>query len=139
MGEVVVTSLVNEAMPFIRYRLGDIGNFINESCACGLPRKKVAIQGRKSAIFKTKKRRIHEFEFNNVLQKFHPYIETFRISRVEPQRMVITVTGSGFNRKIGEKIISELKTRIDPELEYNIEYAAHPERSPHGKLRGAIM
>ena len=39
-GEIVITTLNNEAMPLIRYRTGDISRFIHEPCGCGgvLPR-----------------------------------------------------------------------------------------------------
>ena len=39
-GELVITTLSNEAMPLIRYRTGHISGFIREPCACGslLPR-----------------------------------------------------------------------------------------------------
>lgn len=33
--EVVGTSLTNNYMPFIRYRIGDIGEWVNEKCPCG--------------------------------------------------------------------------------------------------------
>jgi len=35
MGEVVLTGLVNYAMPLIRYRVGDKARFSTESCPCG--------------------------------------------------------------------------------------------------------
>lgn len=34
-GELVITSLMNYAMPFIRYRIGDRGKLINSECPCG--------------------------------------------------------------------------------------------------------
>jgi phenylacetate-CoA ligase len=34
-GEIVVTSLMNVAMPLIRYRTGDRGTFLDSSCDCG--------------------------------------------------------------------------------------------------------
>ncbi len=34
-GNIIVTSLVNKAMPFIRYELGDIGVPLDETCVCG--------------------------------------------------------------------------------------------------------
>jgi len=39
-GEIVITSLRNEAMPLIRYRTGDLSRLLVEPCACGgiLPR-----------------------------------------------------------------------------------------------------
>lgn len=35
VGEVVVTSLVNYTMPFIRYRIGDMAVWAEERCSCG--------------------------------------------------------------------------------------------------------
>ena len=35
-GETVITTLNNEAMPFIRYRLGDMSRFLDEPCPCGV-------------------------------------------------------------------------------------------------------
>jgi phenylacetate-CoA ligase len=34
-GEIVVTHLDNHALPFIRYRTGDIGRLLDRPCACG--------------------------------------------------------------------------------------------------------
>ena len=34
-GEIVITTLTDRAMPFIRYRTGDISRFIPGKCACG--------------------------------------------------------------------------------------------------------
>lgn len=45
MGDILVTDLLNHAMPLIRYRIGDLGSLARGSCPCGrsLPRlEKVA-------------------------------------------------------------------------------------------------
>ena len=34
-GEIIITTLTNEAMPLIRYRTGNISRFINTPCECG--------------------------------------------------------------------------------------------------------
>src|SRR5260221_7047996 len=34
-GEIVVTGLVNDLMPLVRYRMGDAGCFLPDRCACG--------------------------------------------------------------------------------------------------------
>ncbi len=43
VGEIVITDLYNDAMPFIRYRIGDIGMLLDGDCTCGrtLPRMEV--------------------------------------------------------------------------------------------------
>ncbi|MDA4136672.1 MAG: hypothetical protein OK449_06725 [Thaumarchaeota archaeon] len=51
-GEVVVTNLMNYAMPLIRYRVGDIGVLDDRYCSCGrsLPLLK-SVEGRRSDCF----------------------------------------------------------------------------------------
>jgi phenylacetate-CoA ligase len=46
VGEIVVTSLENPAMPLIRYRTGDIGKLIASPCGCGRTAKMMEIYGR---------------------------------------------------------------------------------------------
>lgn len=50
-GEIVVTDLINDAMPFIRYRTGDLAVVATEPCPCGrgLP-VLAAVEGRVSEI-----------------------------------------------------------------------------------------
>ena len=46
-GEIVVTHLDNFAMPFIRYKLGDIGVLSDDVCTCGLTLPKIKfVEGR---------------------------------------------------------------------------------------------
>lgn len=52
-GEIVLTSLTNYAMPFIRYKIGDYSHFVeNGRCSCGLPFPVIGpIEGRKDDSF----------------------------------------------------------------------------------------
>ncbi|MGA1825497.1 MAG: phenylacetate--CoA ligase family protein [bacterium] len=46
-GELVLTTLTKEAFPLIRYRTGDITQFIDEPCSCGRTQKRMSrISGR---------------------------------------------------------------------------------------------
>jgi len=47
MGSILVTDLLNHAMPLIRYRIGDVGAWEEGTCPCGraLPRLR-SVQGR---------------------------------------------------------------------------------------------
>ena len=54
-GEILVTQLNNYAMPFIRYRIGDIGMLSDEPCPCGNDLPILAeLLGRTTATFRTK-------------------------------------------------------------------------------------
>lgn len=50
-GDILLTSFENEVMPFIRYKSGDCGFWINEPCACGRTLPKIKIEGRKVGSF----------------------------------------------------------------------------------------
>jgi phenylacetate-CoA ligase len=53
-GEIVVTTLRNEAMPLVRYRVGDRGQLSQEACRCGLPHPVLAdLQARSADMFRT--------------------------------------------------------------------------------------
>jgi phenylacetate-CoA ligase len=45
VGELVFTTLTKEALPLIRYRTGDLGAIIEESCQCGRPSVRLAQLG----------------------------------------------------------------------------------------------
>ena len=54
-GEILVTQLNNYAMPFIRYRIGDIGRLSDEVCPCGNHLPILAeLLGRTTATFRTR-------------------------------------------------------------------------------------
>jgi phenylacetate-CoA ligase len=47
VGEVVITNLVNRAMPLLRYRTGDLAAFAEGACACGRPHRALRlVEGR---------------------------------------------------------------------------------------------
>lgn len=45
-GEIVVTTLLREGMPMIRYRTGDVGNLQASRCSCGLTLDVLQLRGR---------------------------------------------------------------------------------------------
>ena len=54
-GEILITQLNNYAMPFIRYRIGDVGMLSDEMCPCGSELPILAeLLGRTTATFQTK-------------------------------------------------------------------------------------
>ena len=54
-GEILITQLNNYAMPFIRYRIGDVGLLSDEMCPCGNALPVLAeLLGRTTATFRTR-------------------------------------------------------------------------------------
>jgi phenylacetate-CoA ligase len=79
VGEVVVTSLTNYAMPLIRYRIGDMAVWAEEKCSCGRawPLLKTVI-GRVSDTFITRDgTRVHGEYFTHLIY-FRDWIQKFQ-------------------------------------------------------------
>ena len=53
-GQILCTTLDNTVMPFIRYRIGDLGKVSHSSCSCGRPLRELdQLLGRTGDIFRT--------------------------------------------------------------------------------------
>ena len=48
LGRILVTDLYNEAAPYLRHELGDIGRFVEQDCACGRALPLLEVWGRSS-------------------------------------------------------------------------------------------
>jgi phenylacetate-CoA ligase len=57
-GELVVTALFREAMPLLRYRLGDVVDVSRDPCPCGWQLPTVRVSGRASVAFEVAGRRL---------------------------------------------------------------------------------
>jgi phenylacetate-CoA ligase len=51
-GELIVTNLARRSMPIIRYQIGDVGTFLDATCACGDPNPLLRLAGRAGEDFK---------------------------------------------------------------------------------------
>jgi phenylacetate-CoA ligase len=80
-GEIVVTALHSFAMPFIRYRIGDVVVAGEPQCACGSAFGTLgAVQGRMFDYFPLADgRTLHPYELINVLGADAPWITEYRL------------------------------------------------------------
>jgi len=95
VGEVVVTSLTNYAMPLIRYRIGDMAVWAEEKCSCGRawPLLKT-VTGRVTDTFVTKDgTRVHG-EFFTHLVYFRDWIRKFQFIQEDYNLIVLLVVPS---------------------------------------------
>ena len=83
-GEIVVTNLINYAMPLIRYRIGDRGIWAKEECTCGrgAPLLKT-ITGRITDMFLTKSGDKIDGRYFNTLIFFRSWIEKYQFIQEE--------------------------------------------------------
>ena len=117
-GEIVLTTLVKEGAPLIRYRTHDISRIIPGECPCGsrFPRIDV-IQERSDDMVKFKGVNFFPKQIEEVLA-LYPEVSSeyqIRISHLEGRdtlRLYVETTGDVDFRKLGEKLEASVKSRI---------------------------
>jgi phenylacetate-CoA ligase len=131
-GEIIVTSLINYAMPFIRYRVEDVGIFSDEPCTCGrhLPRIRSVI-GRTTSVFVASDGRyIHGEYFTHLFYGVRE-IEKFQFIQKERDRFLLKIVpGHGFNESRAEQIVKRIKTTLgNVDIVTEVVRAIEPARS----------
>lgn len=112
-GTVLVTSLNALAMPFIRYRLGDISAPIGKKCSCGSPFPLIApVQGREDDMIQLPSGKLlSSFGLQFILRPFDR-IEQFRFIQKIPEHLVLQLAVQG---SLQENFISKIRADF---LEY---------------------
>lgn len=132
-GDIVVTSLTNHALPFIRYKIGDRGFFKEGRCSCGRKTKMIDITGRNSGCIRLKDGRIIEecFFYDLLLNKHGILLFRLVQEEVGSFRLKIVESKNGsFNQKIVRR---KLLKELGPAAKIKIEKVSHIPPEPSGK------
>ncbi len=109
-GTVLVTTLNVLAMPFIRYRLGDISTPISKKCSCGSPFPLIGpVQGREDDMIQLPSGKLlSSFGLQFILRPFSR-IDQFRFIQKSPEHLVLQLAIQG---SLQENFISKIKADI---------------------------
>ncbi len=135
-GRIVVTSLVNKAMPFIRYDLDDIGVPSDEQCECGrtFPLLQL-VEGRRDDFLVLPSGALVSPRKIVPLVEITPGIEEFQIiQETRDQVRILMVKDDTYSIKEEEKMIKRLKDLFREDLTIETEYTEEIPRKK-GKLR----
>jgi phenylacetate-CoA ligase len=138
MAEMVCTGFNNEAMPLIRYRVGDMAVFSNDSCNCG--RGGIIIEkiiGRVEDIVVTPDGR-HIGRLDHLFKDMLNVKEAQIIQESIESLNIHIVKRDQFNESDMQKLREEAKLRLGNGIKINISFVNHLEREPSGKLRFVI-
>jgi len=136
-GRFVISSLLNENMPLIRYDVGDRGRIILDStcnCGCGLPIID-SIDGRSNDLIVTRDGRCI-FWINPVFYNL-PLRETQVVQDVPGYIYVFYVPAPGFTKETEKIILSRFQDRLG-DMEVYLEAVEQIPRLPNGKFRAVI-
>jgi phenylacetate-CoA ligase len=137
-GELVGTSLLNRALPLVRYRTGDFATLADSECACGRHWDRFAdvegrwkqdmVVGRTGARISTTALNLHGDVFSRV--------KRYQYSQSEPGICVLRVVAApGFSEADEDAILSAYRSKVGDELEIQLEVVDDIPLTERGKLK----
>jgi phenylacetate-CoA ligase len=138
-GDLVATGLLNDAMPLVRYRIGDRGTLAadTQTCACGRTLAQLqSLEGRADdVLFTPDGRRVGRLD--TVFKADFPIREAQIVQdRVDSVRVRL-VPAPGYDAAVAAAIRRALVDRMG-EIEVRIEEVTAIERTSRGKFRAVI-
>ncbi len=107
-GDIVITSFDNEVFPFIRYKIGDRGYWIKESCSCGRTLPRLEVEGRDIFSFLLPNGQAGYFyELIYPIAKLISKIKQYQVIRHAPHRFTIRIVPGPAFQKGDHKLISD--------------------------------
>ncbi|HEY4517762.1 MAG TPA: hypothetical protein VJI74_02640 [Candidatus Paceibacterota bacterium] len=140
LGRVIITSLENEAMPFIRYDTGDLGRLLVKPCPCGRTLPLLTVEGRVANLVKLPDgKALTQFSIESIFhdetlarelsqfQIIHEKLDTFKVKIVlaDPNRRADDVLNL-LRKKLGAKFGKDVSVHL--EIVKNIEISKSGKR-----------
>ena len=118
VGEIVITTLVKEGAPLIRYRTHDLSRIIPEPCKCGSRYPRIdTIIGRSDDMMKIKGVNVFPAQIEEVLRTFPEVSSEYqiRISHLEGKdtmRIYVETTGDVDFANLSKRVAERIKSKI---------------------------
>jgi len=137
-GEIISTGLINRAMPFLRYRIGDTAIPIEGECLCGRSGKLLKrITGRVDDIIVTPDGRfISRLDF--IFKGVKGIVEAQLIQNDRATLNILVVPSNEYNVESKRHIMANLKDHLGQEMRFVIKSVDTIPRTSNGKFRYVI-
>jgi len=137
MGEIAITSLTQWAMPFIRYKNGDMGIAEGEYCACGrgLPVLKEVVGRTNDYLVTSEGQFVHNAYF---LSTFSKRTEVIRFQVVQPDRHRLEIRlecRQTITPEWLDKLKADIRARFGNDTHITVHVVDKIELTPAGKHR----
>ena len=140
-GKLLITDLVNHAMPLIRYQVGDVATFATTPCACGrgLPRL-ASVEGRDADFVLTPAGTW--ISGISLTENFAVHLDSVeQLQVVQESRTLLVVRlvpGAEFGPKTRQKAQELVLKLFGPRMRHEIELVESIPQEPSGKYRFCI-
>lgn len=141
-GEITVTGLHNFAMPFIRYRTGDIGVWSGKPCGCGQAFPVIErILGREvDFLIRKDGATLSGLALFGFLRSLTD-VRYLQVVQYEPGAVTVKVVQApDYSDLTTKRLVRELRSMFDDQMDVDVEFCEIEglERSPTGKIRQFI-
>ncbi|AFV24938.1 phenylacetate-CoA ligase [Methanolobus psychrophilus R15] len=137
-GELVITTLAKEALPLIRYRIGDITVINREECKCGRTHPRIMrVLGRVDDMLIIRGINVFPGQIEAVLMKIpqvgeHFMIVVDRVNELDVMKVQIEMTDEAFSDKVND--IMALESKVSSSLKHVLNIAVKVELVEKGSL-----
>ncbi|MDF2855429.1 MAG: coenzyme synthetase [Neobacillus sp.] len=137
IGELVVTTLLREGMPMIRYRTGDIGYLKKSECSCGCQMDVLQLRGRLESQLKINGELYSPFLLENFLMKIDGVGLWYHFIIEGNQTITIELESNPFikDEVLKGRVESEMKDLFS--IDFNVEFKEIPKT--YGKANRVIF
>ncbi|EMP55567.1 coenzyme F390 synthetase [Marinobacter santoriniensis NKSG1] len=139
-GEFLATTLINDAMPLIRYRIGDIGKIQKKTCKCG--KESYVIEklfGKSGAVVVSGEKKVP----TAALAIAFEYVENIKKSQIvqnQPNKIEVYLSvNSKFNKENEEFVLWELRKMLGDSIDIVFFYKDDIPPLPNGKYQMVIQ
>lgn len=135
IGEVVITDLTNYAMPFLRYKIGDLASYTDKPCSCGRGLSVLReVIGRTTDIFTTPSGKLISGLYFVHRLRGAPGIERFQVHQPSKDTIEILFEASeGVDETWLENRWREFQEHIGPDVRLYIKRVKQIPPTPAGK------
>jgi len=139
-GQILITDLHNYGMPFIRYRIGDLGSLSDSDCPCGRRLPLInRIEGRVLEVLRTVEGRIIPGEFFPHLMKEIDEVQEYQVHQRSLEEVVLSVVLARPFSENSEKLLRQEMARVfTPRTRVTINPVKAIPKLPSGKRRLTI-
>jgi phenylacetate-CoA ligase len=137
VGEIVVTNLNNYVLPFIRYRIGDLGEPCDGTCACGSPLPLMRISGRPSEIVTTPAGKDITVQFfTGFFEYLAPYVRQFQVVQSSRTALLVRIVPTDkMSDSKKEHVEREIRNFVEASMTVRVVCVDEIEMEPTGKRR----
>jgi phenylacetate-CoA ligase len=142
-GEVVITDLNNYCMPFIRYRIGDLAQAVDNSrpCSCGRGLPRIGrVEGRVQSIIQGNDGRyLPGSFFSHYLKEFSFAFRQYQVVQEERGAILFNVVkGSRYSDDVLDEVLRTFRQYLGQEMRIDVQFVENIEMVRTGKRLASI-